>query len=111
MSISAIYLLDSKGRVLISRDYRGDVPATSVTERFMSMLAESEEAEVSPVLNDGELNFIYIRYNSMFRTNSFSFSFFIFIFIFFLIPFIFLCLFIYCFCLLNLFTFFFFFIL
>ena len=38
---AAIYLLDMKGRVLIWRDYRGDVPA-SLAERFFAKLMEGE---------------------------------------------------------------------
>lgn len=38
---AAIYLLDMKGRVLIWRDYRGDVPV-SLAERFFAKLMEGE---------------------------------------------------------------------
>jgi len=38
---SALYILDMKGRVLIWRDYRGDVPA-SAAEKFFAKLMESE---------------------------------------------------------------------
>ena len=34
MACSAVFVLDIKGRVLISRDYRGDVPMTA-PERFI----------------------------------------------------------------------------
>jgi len=33
MSASAVFILDMKGRSLISRDYRGDIP-TSVATKF-----------------------------------------------------------------------------
>lgn len=38
---SALFLLDMKGRCLISRDYRGDVSAQQV-EKFFSKLLEKE---------------------------------------------------------------------
>lgn len=39
MSASAFYIMDLKGRVLISRDYRGDINATAV-EQFTKALQE-----------------------------------------------------------------------
>ena len=38
---SALFLLDIKGRVLVWRDYRGDVTATQA-ERFFTKLIEKE---------------------------------------------------------------------
>ena len=38
MSLSAVYILDAKGKVLINRDFRGDVPANCV-ERFVSFIS------------------------------------------------------------------------
>lgn len=43
MSVSAIFVLDLKGRVLLSRDYRGDV-SLKVAEKFIIKLNELEEA-------------------------------------------------------------------
>ena len=42
MATSAIFILDLKGRVILSRDYRGDVPAKCV-DRFIAKLGELEE--------------------------------------------------------------------
>lgn len=42
MAASALFILDLKGRVILSRDYRGDVPAKSV-ESFISRVNELEE--------------------------------------------------------------------
>lgn len=42
MSTSAIYVLDAKGKVLISRNYRGDMDL-SVIDKFMPLLMEKEE--------------------------------------------------------------------
>ena len=38
MSLSAIFILDAKGKVLINRDFRGDVPSNCV-ERFVSFIS------------------------------------------------------------------------
>lgn len=40
-AVSAIFLLDVKGRVLVWRDYRGDVTAVQA-ERFFTKLIEKE---------------------------------------------------------------------
>lgn len=40
-AVSALFLLDIKGRVLVWRDYRGDVSAVQA-ERFFTKLIEKE---------------------------------------------------------------------
>ena len=40
MPASAIYFLDVAGRVILSRDYRGDVPS-HIVERFVHHLGEA----------------------------------------------------------------------
>lgn len=42
MAASALFILDLKGRVILSRDYRGDISAKSI-ERFISKVSELEE--------------------------------------------------------------------
>lgn len=42
-AISAIYVLDQKGKVLISRDYRGDVPQQCV-DRFVQFISGEQVA-------------------------------------------------------------------
>lgn len=39
MVASAVFILDAKGKVLISRNYRGDVPL-NVTDKFASLVLE-----------------------------------------------------------------------
>jgi AP-1 complex subunit mu len=52
MSLSALFLLDAKGRPLIYRDYRGDV-STRAAEKFIARLGELEDAgKLSPVIHD-----------------------------------------------------------
>ena len=51
---SAVYILDMKGRVLIWRDYRGDVPA-SAAEKFFTKLIEGE---VSGIASQGAYRFV-----------------------------------------------------
>lgn len=42
MSSSAIFVLDVKGKVLISRNYRGDMDLSCI-DKFMPLLMEREE--------------------------------------------------------------------
>ncbi|CAH1760760.1 13811_t:CDS:2 [Entrophospora sp. SA101] len=44
---SAIFILDLKGKVLISRNYRGDIPMSAV-EKFMPLVLEAEEEQQAP---------------------------------------------------------------
>lgn len=46
MSSSAIFVLDVKGKVLISRNYRGDMDL-AVIDKFMPLLMEKEEEGMS----------------------------------------------------------------
>jgi hypothetical protein len=48
MTASAVFILDMKGKVIISRNYRGDVPMNCV-ERFSGHVLEAEEADERPV--------------------------------------------------------------
>jgi AP-1 complex subunit mu len=46
-AVSALFLLDIKGRVLVWRDYRGDVTALQA-ERFFTKLLDKEVNEPLP---------------------------------------------------------------
>ncbi|KAL8605872.1 AP-1 complex subunit mu-1 [Nucella lapillus] len=66
MSASAIYILDVKGKVLISRNYRGDIDM-SVIDKFMPLLMEGEDdSNVTPILTHGTVTFLYIKYNNLY---------------------------------------------
>lgn len=66
MSVSAIFILDVKGRILIHRDYRGDV-STKFAERFMSKVNESEDVgKLSPVLHDEGVTYIYLQHSNVY---------------------------------------------
>lgn len=67
MPVSAVYILDSKGKVIISRDYRGDVPHKAL-ERFITHVLETEETELKPIFEEDGINYIYIKYNSLYCT-------------------------------------------
>eukprot|EP00898_Chlorokybus_atmophyticus_P003282 jgi/Chlat1/3955/Chrsp26S08868 len=66
MVASAVYVLDLKGRILISRDYRGDVSNHTV-ERFMAKVTEAEnESDLRPVIHDDGVTYVYIRHSNLF---------------------------------------------
>ncbi|RWS25697.1 AP-1 complex subunit mu-1-like protein [Leptotrombidium deliense] len=66
MSASAIYFLDLKGKVLISRNYRGDTDMTQI-DKFMSLMMEKEEEGIStPILQHNDLTFLWIKYNNLY---------------------------------------------
>ncbi|MFH4975564.1 hypothetical protein AB6A40_002273 [Gnathostoma spinigerum] len=66
MSCSAIFILDLKGNVIMSRNYRGDVEL-SVIDAFMPLMLEKEdEGQLSPVLQKGEISYIYVKHTNIF---------------------------------------------
>ena len=65
--ISAVYVLDAKGKVLISRDYRGDVTPKHL-ERFVSHILEVEEANIKPVFEIDGVNYLFVKYNGLYCT-------------------------------------------
>jgi len=62
--ISSIYILDQKGKVLITRAYRADVPL-NIHEKFNQKLLEYDETTLKPVILDNEIIFYFIKYNNL----------------------------------------------
>jgi len=63
---SAVFILDMKGKVIISRNYRGEVPM-SVTERFTQHVCNAaEDAIPKPCFYEDGINFIYIQYKDVY---------------------------------------------
>ena len=54
---SAVLILDQKGKVLISRNYRGDVPY-NVADRFVSFVAEHEVLLSGPLRHSPLLSYV-----------------------------------------------------
>lgn len=67
MPAHAIYILDVKGKVILTRNYRGDLPH-NVAQRFISRFLEEEEVSLKPVILDEDVSFIYIRHNNLYST-------------------------------------------
>ncbi|KAG5189135.1 clathrin assembly complex, medium subunit [Tribonema minus] len=64
MVASAVFILDAKGKIIISRNFRGDVPM-SISERFSLYIQEREETDQQPVFTEEGYTFVYIRYNNL----------------------------------------------
>ncbi len=63
--ISAIYILDHKGRVLITRAYRADIPY-NIHEKFNQKMIENDETTSKPVFIDSDgTSYFYTRVNNL----------------------------------------------
>lgn len=66
MSMSAVFVLDLKGKNLICRDYRGDIDMNMI-EKFLPLVLEQEEDSItSPIVVCGDITFVYIKYNNLY---------------------------------------------
>ncbi|XP_032060892.1 AP-1 complex subunit mu-2 isoform X1 [Aythya fuligula] len=66
MSASAVFILDLKGKPLISRNYKGDVSMGEI-EHFMGLLLQKEEeGALSPLLTRGQVHFLWIKHANLY---------------------------------------------
>ncbi|GAV07670.1 hypothetical protein RvY_17484 [Ramazzottius varieornatus] len=66
MSASAIYILDSKGKVMISRNYRGDIDF-GIIDKFIPVLTErEEEGNITPLITTAGVTFAYVKFNNLY---------------------------------------------
>jgi len=66
MACSAIYILDMKGKVLLSRNYRGDIE-NNVIDKFIGLINDSEDDGVlTPLITIQEATFAYIKHNNLY---------------------------------------------
>uniref|UniRef100_V9KAN1 Adaptor-related protein complex 1, mu 2 subunit n=1 Tax=Callorhinchus milii TaxID=7868 RepID=V9KAN1_CALMI len=66
MSASAIFILDAKGKLLICRNYKGDVEMGEI-DSFIPVLIQSEdEGSVSPLLTHGKTHFLWIKHSNLY---------------------------------------------
>jgi len=57
--------LDAKGKVILSRQYRGYV-TNAIVSRFVAQLLEEEEVNLKPVMEDEGVTYLYIKHNNLF---------------------------------------------
>jgi len=66
MSSSVVYILDLKGKVLISRNYRGDLDM-GIIDKFMPLVMDrEEEGNITPIIQHGPVTFAFIKYNNLY---------------------------------------------
>ncbi|KAI3368174.1 hypothetical protein L3Q82_007901 [Scortum barcoo] len=66
MSASAIFILDLKGKVLICRNYMGNMDMNEI-DHFMPMLMKREEdAEMTPMISHGSSHFLWIKHSNLY---------------------------------------------
>ena len=65
MSTSAVFILDSKGKVIISRNYRGDIPM-SIANKFAVHIQDEDESTLLPIYNEEGITFINVKHNNLY---------------------------------------------
>lgn len=69
MACSGVYVLDSRGKPLVQRDYRGDVALASV-ERFWDLVNDLDDdgelVSQSPVLESDGVTYAYVQHNNLY---------------------------------------------
>lgn len=65
MPASAIFITDQKGKVLISRNFRGDIPM-STSDKFAEHLVKDDAFSRSPIILDDGITFIYISHSNLY---------------------------------------------
>ncbi len=65
---SLVAILDLKGKPLIQRSYRDDVPLSYV-ERFLPLVLDIEEdgQQVTPSISSQGINYMHIRHSNLYR--------------------------------------------
>ncbi|TRY66693.1 hypothetical protein DNTS_011623 [Danionella cerebrum] len=67
MSASAVFVLDLKGKVLICRNYKGDVDMSEIDHFFNLLMQQEEEGLISPVVSHGNVHFLWIKHSNLYR--------------------------------------------
>ena len=72
---SLIAILDLKGKPLIQRSYRDDVPLSYV-ERFLPLILDIEEEgqQVTPCFSSQGINYMHIRHSNLYRGSLYHYS-------------------------------------
>ena len=65
MAASAVFILDLNGKVLISRNYRGDIPMTAV-EGFATKIAEEDDFRFKPFFQVDGVSYGCVKYGGVY---------------------------------------------
>uniref|UniRef100_A0A8C0YIK9 AP-1 complex subunit mu-2 n=1 Tax=Cyprinus carpio carpio TaxID=630221 RepID=A0A8C0YIK9_CYPCA len=66
MSASAVFVLDLKGKVLICRNYKGDVDMSEIDHFFTLLVQQEEEGLLCPVMSHGNVHFLWIKHSNLY---------------------------------------------
>jgi len=66
MPISAFLILNSRGKVLISRSFRSDINPQSVSSAFRTKILTTKLGDRSPCNNVGNISFLHIKDGELF---------------------------------------------
>lgn len=66
MSSSAVFILDLKGKPLISRNYKGDVSMAEIDHFMPLMMQKEEEGAMTPLLTHGKVHFLWIKHSNLY---------------------------------------------
>ena len=62
--ISALYILDKKGKILVTRAYRNDVPHY-INDKFNQKIIEFDENSMEPLFMHGGFCFIFTKHTNI----------------------------------------------
>ncbi|KAE8972750.1 AP-1 complex subunit mu-1 [Phytophthora rubi] len=65
MVLSAVFITDLKGKVIISRNYRGDIPMSAST-KFTRYVQDKDDSEQRPVFTEDGYTFVYLKHNNLY---------------------------------------------
>lgn len=65
MVLSAVFITDLKGKILISRNYRGDIPMAA-SAKFTQYVQEKDDSEQRPVFTEDGYTFVYVKHNNLY---------------------------------------------
>ncbi|XP_039370052.1 AP-1 complex subunit mu-2 [Mauremys reevesii] len=66
MSASAVFVLDLKGKPLISRNYKGDVSMAEIDHFMPLLMQKEEEGALTPLLTHGKVHFLWIKHTNLY---------------------------------------------
>ncbi|XP_056606391.1 adaptor related protein complex 1 subunit mu 3 [Triplophysa dalaica] len=66
MAASAIFILDLKGKVLICRNYMGNIDINVIDNFIPIMMKSEDDADLSPVVVHGSTHFLWIKHSNLY---------------------------------------------
>ncbi|KAJ3599144.1 hypothetical protein NHX12_033107 [Muraenolepis orangiensis] len=66
MSASAIFILDLKGKVLICRNYMGNMDMNEVDHFMPIILKREEDGDITPMITHGNTHFLWIKHSNLY---------------------------------------------